>query len=98
MSTTSTRGAGTTYHLPRLEHPLVPFVLLCCAIHDEIPAAVLVYRQNGRHVTTPVAVVRGRPYCDELLVEHVLVAFLHELVRACDELQLVDVVELHLRG
>ena len=43
----------------------------------------------------PVAVVWRGPDGDELLVEHVLVAFLHELVRPGDQLKGVDVVELY---
>lgn len=46
------------------------------------------------HRTIPVAIVGGRPDDDEVVIEHVLVAFLHELMRTANQLQAVEVVEL----
>lgn len=42
----------------------------------------------------PIAVVGRRPHGDERLVEHVLVALHHELMRSCDERNVVGAVEL----
>ena len=51
-------------------------------------------RENGGDVAASVAIVRRRPDSDELVVEPVLVALLHELMSATDELELVHLVEL----
>jgi len=50
---------------------------------------------SALYCTTPVAVVGRRPHGDQRPVcEHVLQALLHQLVRATDQLQAVDGVEL----
>merc|ERR1719409_945430 len=52
---------------------------------------LIVERQYARHVPAPVAVVgRGPDGYERLVREHVLQTLLHELVRAADELQAVD--------
>mmetsp|Transcript_7641 Transcript_7641/g.22879 ORF Transcript_7641/g.22879 Transcript_7641/m.22879 type:complete len:248 (-) Transcript_7641:431-1174(-) len=60
----------------------------------ELAVQLFVQLQNAGHVATPVAVVGRAPHRDQLLVEHPLVALHHQLVRPCDEVQAVDVVEL----
>lgn len=56
---------------------------------------VLADLAHGRQVAAPVAVVRGAPDRDDVLVlEVVLVALVDELVRAGDEREVVDVAEL----
>jgi len=56
---------------------------------------VLAQRHDAGDVSAAVAVVRGGPDGDDVLVlEVVLVAFVDELVGARDELQAVDVIEL----
>ena len=49
---------------------------------------------DGRDVPAAVAVVGRRPHGHQLLVEHELVAFVDQLMRAADELQVVDVNKL----
>lgn len=49
---------------------------------------------DGCNVSTPVAVVGCRPHSHQLLVKHKLVAFMHQLMRTADELQVVDVNKL----
>ena len=50
--------------------------------------------QHTPQIPTPIAVIRRAPHRHEQPVEHVFVALLDELVRARDEAQRVDVVEL----
>ena len=49
--------------------------------------------KNGCDIAAAVAVVRRAPYGNELRVEHVFEALLHELVAPADERQAVDGVE-----
>lgn len=64
----------------------------------EVGLEVLAERHDGGHIATAVAVVGRGPDGDDLLrLEVVLVALVDELVRAGDELQVVDVVELWRR-
>lgn len=49
---------------------------------------------DGSHVPATIAIIWRRPNCDELLVEHVFVPFLHELMSAGYQVERVDVVEL----
>ncbi len=49
---------------------------------------------NGGDVAAAIAVVRSRPHGDQLLVKHELVAFVDELMRPADQLQVVDVNKL----
>lgn len=42
---------------------------------------VLIELHNGRHISTTIIVVGGRPYCYQFLVEHVFVPLHHQLVR-----------------
>ena len=56
---------------------------------------VLVKDQDACNVATAVAVVRCTPYRDEILVrKHILVPFLHQLMRTCHQFQSIGVVEL----
>ena len=50
-------------------------------------------RQNRRHVAAPVAVVGRRPHCDQLFVEPVLVAFLHQLMCATNQIETIYFAE-----
>lgn len=52
---------------------------------------------DGGDVPAAVAVVGRRPHRHQLLVEHELVAFVHQLVCAADEFQVVDVDKLATR-
>ena len=88
-----TAAKGSTHHLPILL-PLVVLVLRRRPVHGEMPRAVLAHGQYRRHVPASVAIVGRGPDGDELVVEHVLVAFLHELMCTGDEPERVDVVEL----
>ena len=60
----------------------------------ELPVKVLVQLEYCRNVATAVAVVGGRPHCDESFIEHHLEAFHDQLVRTADEVQAVHRVEL----
>lgn len=53
---------------------------------------------DGGDVAAAIAVVGRRPNCDQLLVEHELVALVHQLVGAADQLQVVDVNKLQGDG
>lgn len=53
---------------------------------------------NGGDVATTIAVVRCRPHSDQLLVKHVLVAFMDKLMCPADQLQVVDVNKLTFFG
>jgi len=56
---------------------------------------VSVKLQDGRNVAAAVAVVWCGPDGDEILLgEHILVTLVHQLMRAADQLQAVQVVEL----
>ena len=81
---TPKKNNDDTYHLPCTLQPLVALVLRRSIVHDERARAVVTHREHARHVPAAVAVVRRAPHGHELLVEHVLEAFLHELVRARD--------------
>lgn len=50
--------------------------------------------QDGGHVAAAVAVVGRRPHSHQPLPKHVLVAFVHQLVRSADQVQVVDLQEL----
>ena len=57
---------------------------------------ILAVRHDGSHVAAAVAVVRGGPDGHDVFGgEVVFVAFVDELVRAGDELEIVYVVELY---
>jgi hypothetical protein len=78
-------GKQTTH---RASCPLlrrVTLVLLGRTIHREATCAILPNSKNCSHVPTPVAVIRRRPHSRERFIKHVFIAFLHKLVRACDE-------------
>ena len=62
---------------------------------SKVGLKILAQRHDTRHITTSVAVVRRRPDGDDILIfEMVLVSLVDELMRACDELEAIDVVEL----
>lgn len=84
----------STHQLPPIQHLLIPLILLRSTKHRKRPLPTLRNRKNRRHVPTPIAVVWRAPDSDQLVVEHELEAFLHELVCTCDERELIDVVEL----
>lgn len=55
---------------------------------------ILLHLTHRRQITAPVAVVRCAPdRHDVLVLEVVFVPFVDELVRSCDERQVVDVAE-----
>lgn len=60
----------------------------------ELALEVLVDLEDGGDVTTSVAVVGRRPDRDQALAEPVLKAVHNELMRTCDELEVVNVIEL----
>jgi len=61
----------------------------------EVKAQLLVDAENGGNVAAAVAVVRGGPNSDQVLVrEHELVALLDQLVGASDKRKIVNVGEL----
>lgn len=60
----------------------------------ELALEVLVDFEDGGDVTASVAVVGCRPDRDQALAEPVLEAVHNKLMRTCDELEVVDVIEL----
>ena len=61
----------------------------------EVEAKLLVHTENGGNVATAVAVVRGGPDGDQVLIgEHELVALLHQLMGAANQGQIVNMGEL----
>lgn len=66
--------------------------------HLELITQVLVHLHYRRHVTTTITVVRSRPHCHQLLIEHELVALHHQLVRTTQQLQIVRLVELTINS
>jgi hypothetical protein len=72
--------------------------VVCVLLHGayfEVAIQLVVERENRRDVATAIAVVGRRPNSDEILVgKHVFVALLHQLMRAADELESVDLNEL----
>lgn len=54
------------------------------------------YLHHARHVPAAIAIIRRGPDGDQIILrrEHVLVPLLHQLMRARDERQRVDVIEL----
>lgn len=85
-TTTSVRRA-TTDHFP-------PALVPACASDGAAVAAVLADLHDRGDVAAAVAVVWRRPYGDNALLEHLLVALHDELVGARDHGQVVPVVEL----
>ena len=83
-----------TCHLPRLLHAFVPLILRCWTIYFKSLLPVIMYRHDTCHISTTITVIGSRPNSDELRVEHVLVAFLDQLVRTSDQRKTIDVVEL----
>lgn len=73
---------------------LISGILWCSIIYSETPGSIIVERHDRRHVSTAITIIRRRPDGDQLLVEHVLVAFLHQLMCASDKGERIDVVEL----
>mmetsp|Transcript_20055 Transcript_20055/g.51700 ORF Transcript_20055/g.51700 Transcript_20055/m.51700 type:complete len:279 (+) Transcript_20055:173-1009(+) len=69
-------------------------LLWCCLEYFVVLVEVLVELEDRCHVATPVAVVRRGPHRDERVVEHVLIALHHQLVRTCDQIDLVRLVKL----
>eukprot|EP00754_Rhynchopus_humris_P030098 Rhum_TRINITY_DN15258_c13_g1::Rhum_TRINITY_DN15258_c13_g1_i1::g.148201::m.148201 len=59
-----------------------------------VPLQMLVQFEDGCNVATPVAVVGGGPHGHKGVVEHRLVSLHHQLVRPCNQLNLVRRVEL----
>ena len=61
----------------------------------EVALQVLIDVEDGGDITAAVAVVRGRPDRDQIgVLEPVFESVHDELVRPCNQLQVVDVVEL----
>lgn len=59
-----------------------------------LPSVDVLEDHDGCNVPAAVAVVGRRPHGHQLLVKHELVAFVHQLVSAADEFQVVDVDKL----
>lgn len=63
-------------------------------VGDEVALQILVHLHNRSDVTTAIAVVRGGPHGDELVVEHPLVALHHQLMRSAHHIEIVVRVKL----
>lgn len=63
-------------------------------VGDEVALQILVHLHNRSDVTAAIAVVRGGPHGDELVVEHPLVALHHQLMRSAHHIEVVVRVEL----
>ena len=50
--------------------------------------------ENGCNVPTTIAIVWSGPHSDQLVVELVLIPFMHELMRSTDKVQVVQLHEL----
>lgn len=74
----------------------VALVLFSGTVHRKAPRSVLPNDKNRGHVPTAIAVIWRRPHGSKRLVKHIFVAFLHQLMCACDEGKRVDMVELHI--
>ncbi len=61
---------------------------------QEFPVQVLVDRHDGCFVSHPIAVVRCRPHRDQLLIKPVLITELTYLMRANNQIKVVDFKEL----
>src|SRR6266850_5964256 len=72
----------------------VTFIFRSGTIYGETTCSVLPNGENRRHITAAVAVIWRRPYSGKRLVKHIFVAFLHELMGACDERKRVDMIKL----
>ncbi len=67
----------------------------CINLKHHIPIELIIKRKHGGDVATTIAVVwRGPNGHQRALVEHVLVTLLHQLMRAADQIQVVDAGEL----
>lgn len=67
-----------------------------CSEELRLPSVSVFEDHDGSDVAAAIAVVRGRPHCDQLLVKHELVAFMDKLMRPADQLQVVDVNKLQV--
>jgi hypothetical protein len=74
-----------------LPHLVQHVALAQHATPARVPAATT---RGGGCARVPVAVVRRRPDCDELLVEHELVTFHRELVRSRHHLHVIAMAVL----
>lgn len=63
-------------------------------VGDEVALQILVHLHNRSDVTAAIAVVRGGPHGDELVVEHPLVALHHQLMRSAHHIEIVVRVKL----
>ena len=63
-------------------------------VGDEVALQILVHLHNRSDVTAAIAVVRGGPHGDELVVEHPLVALHHQLMRSAPHIAVVVRVKL----
>ncbi len=63
-------------------------------VGDEVALQILVHLHNRSDVTAAIAVVRGGPHGDELVVEHPLVALHHQLMRSAHHIEVVVRVKL----
>lgn len=66
----------------------------CCIKFYKSLFKRLIQFQDRCCVVAPVAVIRRRPYCHQLLVEHLLVALHYQLVGSADQANLIVMVEL----
>jgi hypothetical protein len=62
---------------------------------DKTAVALAVEDHDTGYISTAIAVIRGTPDCDEILIEMILVAFHNKLMGPCDQGEVVYVVELH---
>ena len=85
-----------THHTSRPLLRRVTLILLSGTIHGEATRAVLSNSEDRGHVPTPVAVVWRGPHGCQCLVEHIFITLLHELMRASNERERVDVVKLRV--
>jgi hypothetical protein len=62
--------------------------------NKKISVEMVVKGHDSGNISTSVTVVGCRPYSDNLLIKHVLVALLDELVGAANQIEIVDTVEI----
>lgn len=73
----------------------MPLIVCHSAEQFERWFELLVDLADGREVSAAVAVIRGAPHGDDILVvEVVLVAFVDELMGSSDDREIVDMAEL----
>lgn len=86
-----------THQPPECGITLIRRVLHRRIVHFESSPTGIVDSHYTSRISTSVAVIWGRPHCDERIVKHVLEALLHELMRSGYQRQRVDVVELQVQ-